>query len=230
MNINKYVIVFFITIVLFLSAFYLSTYVSNQKLNSIKELQDKVSTGLLSAETRYAILRQSDCEAVDPNSFLSDEIIELGKKLTYLEAQLGANNEQVRELRNYYMTLEGKEYSLIKDFSAKCGHFPTPVLYFYNQVCDDCVKQNYIMDGVFSEKKELYRVFAFDTSLDSPVVHTFVQLYKITKTPTIVVDKEKFEGLTDADTLNAYLVNFEKQKAAADAKLDAARLKAQSRK
>ena len=46
---KKYLIVFFITMSLFLSASYVSNYFSNKKINQLKSIQDKIAIYILSS-------------------------------------------------------------------------------------------------------------------------------------------------------------------------------------
>src|SRR5437868_106156 len=109
---KKYLIVLLITGALFLTASYLSSYFSGQKLSELKNIQDKISLDILSSETQFSLLSDLSCKNVS-DSVLSSELGELGGKLEWGEKNLG-ETEEVTYLRKYYSLLEIKDYLLMK--------------------------------------------------------------------------------------------------------------------
>src|SRR3989344_5741043 len=79
---KKYFIVFLITVTLFLSASYVSNYFGNQKIDQLKQIQDKISIDILSSETQFSLLSELSCKNIS-DSILSGELGELGRKLEW---------------------------------------------------------------------------------------------------------------------------------------------------
>ena len=177
---GKYIIVFFITVLLFLSTFYLSNYFNSRKINQIKDAQDKISIDILSSETRFALLKQSSCEDIKDDSILSDELSSVGSRLEFLESTLGATNEDVVGFKKYYSILEIKDYILMNEVSARCGLTPHFILYFYSvkDDCLDCSRQWYALTEVRNKYPEL-RVYTFDSNIDLSAIRSLLQIYKI---------------------------------------------------
>src|SRR5436190_7816454 len=89
---KKYLIVFLITITLFLSAGYLSNYFGNRKIDQLKSIQDKIAVDILSSETQFSLLSELSCKNIS-DSVLSGELSELGSKLEWSQNNLGATEE-----------------------------------------------------------------------------------------------------------------------------------------
>src|SRR3989338_6030267 len=114
---KKYLIVFLITVSLFLTASYLSNYFSNQKIDQLKSIQDKISINILSSETQFSLLSELSCKNVS-GSLLSAELDELGRKLEWSQQNLGST-EEVSYLKKYYSLLQIKDYLLMKKISER---------------------------------------------------------------------------------------------------------------
>ena len=66
-NWKKYVWTFLITVAIFITAIVLSNYFSNKKIASLREIEDKISTDIMSSETQYALLAESSCKDLSSN-------------------------------------------------------------------------------------------------------------------------------------------------------------------
>jgi len=55
---KKYLIVFLITVGLFVTAIYLSNYFGSKKINELKTIQDKIAIDILSSETQFSLLKK----------------------------------------------------------------------------------------------------------------------------------------------------------------------------
>src|SRR3989344_1796568 len=107
---KKYLIVFLLTIFLFLTANYLSNYFGNKKIDQLKSIQDKISIDILSSETQFSLLSELSCKNISDSTY-SPELGELGGKLKWSQNNLGAT-EEVSYLRKYYTLLQIKDYLL----------------------------------------------------------------------------------------------------------------------
>ena len=117
---KRYVVVFFITAGLFLTAIYLSNYFGDRKINQLKTIQDKISLDLLSSDTQFNLLQEVSCKDIS-NSVLSSELNSLSEKISYTENSMGENNDTVISLKKYYSLLEIKDYLLMKKITDRCG-------------------------------------------------------------------------------------------------------------
>ncbi len=201
---KKYLIVFLITLGLFLTASYVSNYFGNQKINQIKSIQDKIAIDILSSETQFSLLSELSCKNISDSVF-SNELEELGSKLEWEQQNLGITDE-VNYLKKYYSLLQIKDYLLAKKISERCKVKSAFILYFYTTAenCSDCEKEGLVLSSLREKYPEL-RVYSFDYSTDLSAVKAMLQIYKIkdTELPALVIDDEVLTGFHSIEELDA---------------------------
>ena len=199
---KKYLIVFLITVTLFLSASYLSNYFGGKKIGELQLIQDKIAIDILSSETQYALLSDLSCRNVS-GTLLSGELAELGKKLEWGEENLG-DSEEVRNLKRYYSLLEIKDYLLAKKISERCRVKSAFILYFYTTLekCKECEREGLVLTALRDKYPEL-RFYSFDYSTDLSAVQSMLNIFKIedTKLPALVIEDEVLTGFHSLEEL-----------------------------
>ncbi|KKQ07342.1 MAG: hypothetical protein US18_C0019G0007 [Parcubacteria group bacterium GW2011_GWB1_36_5] len=199
---KKYLIVFLITVSLFLTAGYLSNYFGNRKINQLKLIQDKIAIDILSSETQFSLLSELSCKNIS-DSVYSPELGELGNKLEWSQNNLGAT-EEVSYLRKYYSLLQIKDYLLAKKIFTRCNVKSAFILYFYTTFdnCNLCQKQGIVLTSLREKYPEL-KVYSFDYSIDLSAVKAMLQIYKIkdTELPALVIDDDVLTGFHPMDEL-----------------------------
>lgn len=208
---SKYIISLVITISIFATAFYVSAYFSNKKVESLSNIQNSIAVDILSNETQF-LLKEISCNEDNFNP-VSTQINELGDKLTYTESQLGNDNENVKYLKKYYSLLQIKDYLVGKKIADKCGKSKKPIflIYMYSNkkgMCDDCGKQAEVLSELRNTFPEL-RVYTFDYDLQLAPIDTMKKIYKIeisnSNFPILVVEDKAYYGLKNLDELKALL-------------------------
>lgn len=201
---KKYIIVFLITVCLFLTASYISNYFSNKKIDQLKSIQDNIAINILSSETQFSLLSELSCKNVS-GSVLSSELDELGRKLEWGQNNLGSTDEVIY-LKKYYSLLQIKDYLLMKKISEECGVKSAFILYFYTtrENCSECEKESLVLSSLREKYPEL-RVYSFDYSIDLSAVKAMLQIYKIKDTvlPALVIDDELLTGFHSIDELDS---------------------------
>lgn len=201
---KKYLIVFLITVGLFLTASYISGYFNNQKIGQLKIIQDKIAIDILSSETQFSLLSELSCKNISDSVF-SSELGELGNKLEWSQENLGGT-EEVSYLKKYYSLLQIKDYLLAKKISSRCGVKSAFILYFYTTAenCSECERESLVLSGLRKEYPEL-RVYSFDYSTDLTAVKSMLQIYKIKDTvlPALVIDDEVLTGFHGIEELES---------------------------
>src|SRR3989338_828946 len=201
---KKYLIVFFITAGLFLTAGYFSNYLSNKKIDQIKSIQDQIAINILSSETQFSLLQELSCNNVSA-SILSDELDDIGNKLEWGQKNLGSIDE-VSYLKKYYSLLQIKDYLLMKKISASCKIKSAFILYFYTTAenCSECERESIVLSELREKYPEL-RFYSFDYSTDLSVVKALLKIYKIkdTELPALVLGDELLKGFHSIYELDA---------------------------
>jgi len=192
---KKYIIVLFITSAIFISGLWFSNYLSNKKLNQLKNIESKISLDLMSSETQFSLLQEQSCKDVS-TSILSSELNTLADKISYSENNMGAEDTDVVSLKKYYSLLEIKDYLLMKKIRERCDEKSIFILYFYkNDNCDDCTKQGYVLTSLREKYPDL-RVYSFDYNLDLSAIKTMISIYNVPDDlPAIVINGKVYSGL-----------------------------------
>ncbi len=192
---SKYLVVFLITLGIFVTIFYVSDVLTKRKLAELNTIQNNISVDLLSAETQYSLLGELDCSQVT-STVLSDQLNDLSKKIEYLENSSGKSDE-LTQLEKQYSLLEIKDYLLMKEITNRCGQKSVFILYFYttSDNCSECVKQGYVLTDL-RQKYPALRVYSFDYGLNLSAVETLIKIYDIkdTELPALVSDRQVYTG------------------------------------
>ncbi len=203
---KRYIIVFIITLLLFITGFYLSNYFNSKKVASLQSIQDEIALNILSSETQFDLLSDSTCS--DPsNSILTEQLSSLSEKLDYGERTIGANDPEMVSLRNYFSLLEIKDILLLKRVNERC-HTTTPyMVYFYSneEDCEDCARQWRAISALRDQYPEV-RVYVFDYHTELSAAKTLVTIYKLDgKLPAIVIDGKTYTEFKDLPELKELL-------------------------
>lgn len=206
---KKYLIVFLITLLLFVTAFLLSNFFSGRKMARLQSTQDKVATDILSSELRFALLERSSCDYfVGDTALLSEELGTFGRRLSLMEEQLGAENADVKQMKDYYSLLEIKDYLLTLSLNEKCGIESHTILYFYADNCRDCQRQGHVLTALREKYPDL-RVYSFDYHLDISALNTLISIYGVTeKLPVLVINEEVYSGFKTIEEIEELLPNL----------------------
>lgn len=203
MNYKKYGFVLILTTLIFASAFLLSNALNDKKVASIKATEDKISIDILSLETQFELLQDSACTSFG-GSILSDELENVGDRLSYAESQRGISDADVSLLKKHYSILEIKDYLLTKKLDKQCRKVsPVSILYFYSNQshCDDCTKQGYVLTKLREDHPEL-RVYTFDYDIDLNAVKTLISIHKIpAKLPALVIHDKVYSGFQSIEDI-----------------------------
>jgi hypothetical protein len=198
---KKYIIVLFITATIFISGLWVSSYLSNKKIDQLKNIESKISLDLMSSETQFSLLQEQSCRDVS-NTILSSELNSLADKISYSESNIGADDTDVVSLKKYYSLLEIKDYLLMKKISERCGEKSIFILYFYkNDNCSDCTKQGYVLTSLREKYPDL-RVYSFDYNLDLSAIKTMTSIYKVSDNlPAIVINGKVYSGFKSLEDI-----------------------------
>ncbi len=215
-----------ITSVIFFTAFAISNYSDQKRIQNIQSIEDKIALDLLSSETQFNLLKELSCKTIDSsdNSVLSQELNSIAEKLAFAEENLGATNAEVIHLKKYYSILEVKDYLLMQQLDQKCKRKSAFVLYFYSNQgdCTDCKKEGYVLTDLRGEYPDL-RVYSFDYNLDFPIIKTLQAIFKLKNTlPAIIIGDEIHYGFKSREEIEKLMPILAKLKAAREKAQNAA--------
>jgi hypothetical protein len=196
------VISLIITVLLIGTVVYAINYLNGQRVEQLSELQNQLATDTLSVETQFALLESAPCEDITEGNTLSQEVSNLGDRLSTAEGQLGTTNKQVIQLKQQYTLLQIRDYLLTQRLTQTCGIKPTVVLYFYSNKpgsCTDCDRASYALSYLHNLNPQL-RVYSFDYDLDLGALDTLKQVEKIEPNfPAFVINNKRSYGFKTLD-------------------------------
>lgn len=220
---KKYLIVFFITLFVFASAFYVSGNLNDKKLKEIRNIEDTISIDILSLETQFDLFEELSCESIT-DSILSKELNELASKIEYGEKNFDSLGDEVFSLKKYYSLLQIKDFLLMQKAANRCNLNIESIIYFYGREdCEECQKQGYVLTDLRQDYPEL-RVYSFDYYLDLSAIEALKSIYKIDENlPALIINGKKYSGFKnreDIEKIMPQLIKI-KEKREAEAKLEA---------
>lgn len=203
---RTYVIALLITLAIFGTALFVGDRISGVRISQLQGIQDQIAIDILSIETQFELLSQVSCEDLAESPLLSRELGSLGDRLQATELKLGANNEEVLQLKEQYSLLQIKDNLLLSRVAEQCDTGITPVLYFYTNDCEDCTRAGYALTKLRSDLPGL-RVYSFDYDLDLPALKTLTAIHNVTREelPAFIIDGERSTGFTTLDDLTERL-------------------------
>ena len=218
---KRYVFTLIITIALFMIAFYLSSKLAQKKIDEVRVIQDKISTDILSTETRFMLLGSSSCKHFEANeSFefdLNNELSDMARRVKFMENQLGSDDAQVTMIKNQYVLLQIKDYILRKELASRCGTKTAMLLYFHDTDCKDCKEQSIILDEIHDRYPDL-RIYWFDNSSDTPALKALQSMFSVKSFPMIVINEKEYPGFQSLESMTSIFDKIFKKKLDANKK------------
>jgi hypothetical protein len=193
-HIPKYILVFVVTLAVFIIAWILSTQINERKFANLKAEQNQVSIDILSSETEFDLLKEDTCDA-NARTVFSESLASLASKIAYSEQNV-ATPQEIAALKKQYTLLEVRDFLLAKRVAERCKQPFTSILYFYgtSEGCPECVKQGYVLDALRQANADV-RIYAFDYNLDLSTIEALVSIYQIGDTlPALVINGVTYQG------------------------------------
>lgn len=209
LSIKKHTLIFIATALVFGGGFFLSDFISKQKLELLAGLQENLRVDILSLETQFSILEQAPCKNFN-ESGLTKELYDISQKLTHLENKLGQDDPNFIQLKKFYSILEIKHWLLLKKAARQCDLNLATIIYFYadKNSCPDCGKQGLILTHL-RKRYPVLRVYSFDFNLSLSAIETLKSIYSIKKDlPALVVQDETFYGFHSKQELKDILSQY----------------------
>lgn len=209
---TKFLAVFAITALIFIIGILIGTYITGLKLAELTSLQEDLKTHALSVEMQYDILAEDPCNAIN-SSPLTDELNKIGERLVFMENELGWDDENVIQLKEYFSLLELRHWLLLKKNKEICRNSLVPALYFYSNQgdCPKCESQGYILTNL-KDKYPNIRIYHFDINIKNPAVDTVKNLFNVKYAPALVFGGETYHGFMEKDRLEEIYSSLDESK------------------
>ncbi|MBL4644443.1 MAG: hypothetical protein JKX80_01095 [Candidatus Pacebacteria bacterium] len=210
----KYLLAFVITALIFGTAIVANNFFNAKRIEQLRSIEEGISIDILSLETQFELLQEQSCASIFENPILSSQLDTLANKLSFAEARLGADNEEVLRLKQHYSLLEIKDLLLMQKVSDKCSVEPIFLLYFYSNeegTCTDCTRQGYVLTELAKQYPQL-RTYSFDYNLDLSAVKTLISLQGVPDDlPALVINDELYSGFKSIEEIQEILPELEER-------------------
>ncbi|MCS7134822.1 MAG: hypothetical protein NZ893_00050 [Candidatus Aenigmarchaeota archaeon] len=213
----QYVAVALISILIFISGFilgrkitHLQTSYLNSEIESVySDVQENIIdffileiSGKTDEEKRVA------CDFFNQRIYkISDRVGELAKNIETFEKNNGFEDKEYKKLKSKYMDFLLRQWLFSKKIKDSCGGNFSIIIFFYRNVppCQECIDQGIVLDYFKKELGEKLFIFSFDTGIDSPSVLYMMNLYNITRVPSVVFEEKVYNRFVSKDEVQKEL-------------------------
>ncbi len=205
-NKQKYVSVFAITTLIFISGILLGNHFSNNKISELAEMTERIQLNTLGAELQFLIISKEPCRLLN-ESDLGNELQSIGSKLEFMENELGTDNKKVLNLKEYYQLLELRHWLLLKQAHEKCNQNFDLIIYFYTnkRECERCREQGGVLTYL-RQKNQRLSIYSFDDDIENPAILSIKELYGVKgNMPTLIINEQTYEGFMNSEAIEKAL-------------------------
>jgi hypothetical protein len=199
---SRYLAALALTVVVFLIGYIIGSEINDMKLQNLQRLEQDIRVESLGNELVFQLVQKDLCGSINMTSY-TEELADIGKRLTYMESIYGYNAPEVVQLKNYYSLLQVRHWILTGEVNQKCGYDQPTILYFYtNDGCVDCEDQGLVLTNVY-RNYPLFNTYSFEYNLENPALDFIKQRYDIKpeRLPTLVINGEVHYGFQSKDFL-----------------------------
>ena len=200
---KKYILAFFLTLVVFSGGIVVGLVLENARLQDAKQitLNEKVNLQSLQLQQNYIDSGLADCDAL--NKVLEVNINELTKKMglviDYEKKSFFNEDEFNLQLREYFLT-EIQFLLASQEIDSKCKKDNVKIIYFYDE--SDSNTQGKILDYLKKVFNEEILVFSFNSEFnEEPMINILLTSYNIEQFPAVVIEENVFQGHTSVEKL-----------------------------
>jgi hypothetical protein len=213
---KKHILIFFITLLIFSSGFFLSNFFFEKRIVQIRDLQQDLTIDILSLETQFSILTQIPCEKLNEVD-LTQQLSDVSQKLTSIGHGLGQQNPDFLRFKKYYSILETRYLLLLEKAAKECNSDLVSAIYFYSdeKKCPECENQSYVL-SYLAEKYPFLRIYSFDYNLSLSVIQSLKSIYSLKNNLPITIINDKvyygFQGKKNLEEILNQYIDLKKSK------------------
>lgn len=135
------------------------------------------------------------------------ETASLGEKIGYMEEHRGED----LTLKSDYMTLELRDYLLVKRIDDVCSTKTNIILYFLNSdTCSDCFSQG--LELTKARQNTSMRVYSFDIVVNNTAIIALQKSFNVSTFPSLVINGKKWTGLMHSEEILGVLSQADQNK------------------
>jgi len=204
-----YLIAGIITIVIFSCGVGLGFFINENKFSSLKQELETIQTQQKDMESEILLANSLGKESCETLSYEIEKMTSiasnLGEKISSYNSEM-VKDFEISNLKKYYMLSLIEYWYYWESFKKNCNSSVNTILYFYSlNNCNDCESQGYMLSFLKQKYPDKMMVFSLDADEDLYSINLLKRTYEVNKTPTLIINNKKYEGLTDLNELNRIL-------------------------
>jgi hypothetical protein len=204
-----YLISGIITIIILVAGIFFGLFIGKEKVDVLQSGIDDLRIRQDDATLSFSLMStfgNKSCDIIQHE--LSDTMAaasDLGKKITDYEKEK-IKDASYQSAKEDYTLIQIRYWSYLKTLKKECNtkDFIT-VLYFYSADCQDCNSQGLIYDYLKEKYPQNVMIFALDSDVNLNTLKILKEAYGVDKTPTSIINDEKYDGLVELKQLQGIL-------------------------
>ncbi|MFH0868050.1 MAG: hypothetical protein V1831_01950 [Candidatus Woesearchaeota archaeon] len=206
---EKYIVAGLITGGIFLLGVLFGLVIEGKRLGYVDDVSKEQNLDFSSLQLQYAFIDQlsqeKNCEGVSNTFEENVGNLEITReRLETFDQDAKLNKKEFDTLKREYVLAQIRFWLLAKRTKELCGNEMVTILYFLsdNKECPNCDNQAFVLTYLKKIFKEKLLIFSFDSKFNQePMISILKNTYEITNYPTIVIESEKYEGLTNKEDI-----------------------------
>ncbi len=202
-----------ISAILFSGGIFVGYSLNREKLTGIEYHIDAINSDMENFQLQFLFFdvlgENATCPLLESTlSNINEESYEIGTRLD----QYGNDNElkdfnEYENLKKEYSRILVSYWLLANKLKESCKSHSSTIIFFIGKECVKCDEQAFVLTYLKEKLGEQVLIFTLDGTLDEPSIEVLKEYYNITGYPSLVINGEKFSGLTPIETINEKIDN-----------------------
>lgn len=197
-----------ITALIFIAGLFIGYYLDTSRSNFLENeiLSLSVESESFTTSQLYLENNPNYCNITESRIHqIAKTVDNLGQDLASLEGKISFVNTTYIDRR--YFIYEIRFWLLAEEYKVRCGKNLTTILFFYGDDNQNSYDEGLVITAMKDEFGNKILVFSFKENFDEPAVELIKQDYGISTTPTLIINKKKYEGFIDKDQLRDIILS-----------------------
>lgn len=205
---KKYLIVFLITSLIFVSGLFIGSKITASRTEELQRTLQNDILDFQSLELELSLIKNTN--ACDYISYRLPDVIkrkvDLGRKF-----DIGDIPKEDAEMLQKQYVISLMRYWFFSEVQEKQCNITTPRVIFFFDESEISREQGRILDYMVYKYNESISVFAFNREWKEPIIRLLMANYQVNTTPAIIINGTKYEGLQSRETVQQILCsNYQK--------------------
>ncbi len=208
-NKSRYVVASLITLCIFLLGVMLGLVIEDKRIRVSQEEEKNQQMDFRSMQLQYEYINQlsfeNDCQTMQETFEANMENLELARlKLEEYTKSSKINKDDFNQIKRDYTISQLQYWLFAKKKKQICDSDDVSILYFFaeDKACRDCNKQSFVLTYLKKIFGADLLIFSINSNFtEEPMVNLLQKSYNVTTFPTMMIDKQKVEGLHNKDDL-----------------------------